>query len=240
MRRRSFLRRSVAVAGSLALSSSALAGSVTAETDPYDAQPEHVSLVYDESLLEEHVPRLVMSHLDVSPTAAYSWIATSTEHSTDFYCYWVYYAYQEGYTEYDSHETDREPVLVEVNQDDEVVAVYYDAYHYLRNDPGTAPVRDGHPTLRIQKPHHFYTATTAIGDMPDIGDLHEYYDAWIDNDWRVYRPAVVDPWSMASREHFWRDASAGVSFNAVYWRSLLAASSVPGIDFGGASDSDLS
>jgi len=234
--RRQFVRASGATAATIAT-----AGVAAAERDAYEPKPDYVSLTYDESELKRTRPYLVTSHLDFKPTKLYAWVATSTERDTRMHCYWAYYLSQHGYTSSDSHQYDREPVYMQVDEDTgDVQRVLVDGYHYLVGTYETPDlVDDAHPTLYVQKPHHFYTETTQEGELVELADMADRYGPWIDNGWDVDQESVVHPWTVESRGHWWKDTAAGVSTNAAYWDTMLGLGQRAGLNIGGAQESDL-
>lgn len=212
--RRDYLK---ALAGAVAVGS--VVGTATA-APRYDEQHEFVDLEYDgvtDELLKFR-PLLDLRNVEIRPTDVYAWKATSTEQSTDCYAYWVWYAAgQEGVSDADSHVPDREPVYVFVDEDTrEVQKVGYDAYHYLYQEQRaptlyTASDQES-PSLRIVEPWHPYRPQpdTSYGELLDISSMHEVYEPWLDNEWEVHRRAVVNPWSVRSRGHWWADGTLGV------------------------------
>lgn len=225
MNRRQYLSRTAKYASRAGLVLGGTMSIAAAATPVYDHQPNHVTLVYDEDALLSYRPRFVLSHLEVSVTDVYAWIARSPEYDTNMYCYWVFYAGgQEGVSDADSHVPDREPVYVEVDSDTgQVETVHKDVYHYLNEaTPATAQPMDGlHPKLRIIKPWHPYEPTTTAGVLLDVADMHTVYETWRDLDeWTVHEPAVVNPWSLPPRGHWWPDGSYGVTAKDEYWRFI--------------------
>jgi acyl transferase domain-containing protein len=131
-------------------------------------------------------------------------------------------------------------VYVEVDDTGAVQSVHVDGYHYLvKSYPEPLTTDGGRPTLRAADDYHFYTATQDVGEDTAMYDMADRYGPWIRNGWSVHEPAVLNPWTVKTRGHWW-DESYGVSAEAVYWRSLLKASESTGIDFAGAAASDLS
>ncbi|MFC7134325.1 MULTISPECIES: twin-arginine translocation signal domain-containing protein [Salinibaculum] len=218
------------------------AGTVTAsQLDPYETQPDFVTISYDEDFLSEYQPRLVTRTLDVKPSKMYAWRVDSTERSTTMACYWTYYVTQQGLSGADSHLYDREPVYVEVDETGAIESVHVDGYHYLlKSYPSAVPTTgETHPTLKAVNPYHFYVATTEVGETVDLADMHDRYGPWIRNGWNVHEPAVLNPWKVKSRKHWWPDGTFGYSRRAFYWDTLLGISQSTGIDVRGAQESDL-
>ncbi|WP_049991476.1 hypothetical protein [Natrinema salifodinae] len=207
----------------------------------YDSQPEYVDLVYDEVALEQYQPYLVTRHLDVKPTVAYAWVADSTERETRMYCYWVYWTVQHGLSPFDSHQHDREPILVEVDPEtDEIEGVVVDGYHYLAKQYPTVPTEDGtHPLLRPTHKWHFYTTTTEVGEFVPLESMHTKYTAWMDNGWLADPKTVTVPWRIKERRHWWDEGRDSVSMNRLFYSSLLNASQITGLNIGGAQATDF-
>lgn len=184
------------------------AGSHRAE---YDHQPEFVDLVYDESALKTYRPLLVTGHLEIEPTRLFAWIARSAERDTDMYCYWAWYAGQQGITADDSHVPDREPFYVEVRPGEGVERVIYDRLHYtIGTDLSPPTTDDTRPTYRVIKPWHPYEPTSTLGVDVSLASMHSVYSEWLDNEWTVHQPSVVNPWTVVSRGHWWPDGTFGI------------------------------
>lgn len=222
----------------------AVGGAAAAESsfDHRSAKPDHVTLTYNESALEEYAPALVTRHLEQDPAAVYGWKATSPERDTDVYVYFTFYPVQRGYSEYDSHPMDREPVYVYVD-DGEIVRVQYSAYHYLRGElPGSAvKIQDGtHPTLRVAENYHHYYPSNLSGDPPShVENLGAEpgsgtFDAWLANGWAAGLDpgSATNPWSMRDRADWWRDGTLGVSAAAIGAQVDLILGTETTVDFG--------
>lgn len=200
----------------------------------YESLPDHVTLEYDESALETYRPRLVTASLDIRPSTLYAWVARSTEEETTMYCYWAWYVSQQGVAAADSHVPDREPVYVEVDDSTgDVVAVYYDQYHYLRTTarpPVLSLYDETHPQLHVIDPWHPYRPTETVGSVVSLDNMHSVYEGWIENGWTVHQPAVVNPWLMKSRTHWWPEGSLGLSLTAELSKASLALRDIAGFD----------
>lgn len=133
------------------------------------------------------------------------------------YCYWAWYPVgQSGTTDADSHVPDREPVYVEVDLgSDEVVAVRYDRIHCKAGSTTSPPLYgDTHPTLRVIKPWHPYETMTDVGSTePEFADMHNVYEPWIQNGWKVDQRSVVNLWALLRRGHWWPLGAAGFFVN---------------------------
>lgn len=236
--RREFLaenRRHIVRAATVGVGTAAVMGVV--EAAQYDQQPAFVDLEYAdvEDDLLRYRPLFDLTNVEIRPTTVYAWKATSTEQSTVMYCYWVWYAAgQEGVSEADSHVPDREPVYVEVDPaTDEVVAVHFDQYHYLHRQQRAPTVyEDTHPSLKVIEPWHPYREQpdTSRGELLEIDSMHEVYTGWLDNDWQVHKPAVVNPWSVQYRGHWWADGTLGVSVNGGITKAAFAVRETVGFD----------
>lgn len=218
MFRRQLLRRAAGTATGLSIASAASGGVQTAE-NRYQSQPDHVTLSGNEARLRAYRPLLDLRAVPTSLTTEltmYGWIAESDRHTTDCYVYFGWYPFQDGLADADSHVPDREPIYLFVNSGTGAVErVTYDAYHYLAyTDLGPRLYRDTHPYLRVIAPWHPYrrpspSAATDSAQFVETRSLHERYQAWLESGWRVHRPAVVDPWSIATRRHWWAGSLSG-------------------------------
>jgi hypothetical protein len=241
MKRRELLR--AVAAGSLG--AVGLSSSATAVHDS-SGQPSHVTLSYDESELETYRPKLVTGHLDTRPSLQYAWIAESTEHDDDAYCYWTYYVTQQGFTDQDSHYLDREPLYVFVDEAGDVSQVIYSGYHWLAADthvPNTVEADDDgqHPTFRVAKKYHHYLQTTDdSGELVDLSDLNDQFDTWLANGWEddLCVGCAQDPWLMRRRSSWWKDDRSG-SLGELFAKIYLRASKLPGVNIRGGANTDL-
>lgn len=224
--RRGFLR----AVGTGAVSLAALSAPAAASTEHADAQPDHVSISYDQGTLETYRPRLVLEESDREKLIGlYGWTATSSEYDTDVHVYWTAYTHQEGVTSYDSHEGDHEPVYVLVDSETGAVReVVASVYHWLRGRTSTPPLDGDHPELKVISPWHQYTAASETGELFEVDDLTAVFDSWLSNGLaESLEPGTVyNPWTMAGangREHWWRDDFASFSFNATvvsFWKRV--------------------
>lgn len=213
----------------------AVVGQVRASDPPYPKQPSHVTIDgYDAipSQIEQYQPRLVTRTLDIQPDALYAWRASSPEYEYDWYCYWAWYsAGQEGATREDSHVPDREPVYVAVDDAGDVARVVYDRIHYFTGTLVNPPLDEDHPLLHVINPWHNYERTQEEGQLIDLRDMTDRYQAWINVGWRVDRRSVVDPPFVEPRGHWWPANSLGFSMEATLTRASLAAREL-GLDIG--------
>lgn len=207
-------------------------GTISLATGPAAAthlreHPDHVTLSFERSQLEQYRPLLDISHLDVQPTALYGWRATSPEYEFDWYVYWAEYVHQAGVSSYDSHYGDHEPVYVGV-KDGSVERVLYSGYHWLKATAvGDAipTYETTHPALHVINPWHHYALDPDIsGSFVEVRSLADVFQGWLDNGLAesLDPGAAVDPARMRSLPDWWRSTAAGISFNALYVRALLA------------------
>jgi hypothetical protein len=232
MKRRHYLKTLGATATALAV-----APSSTSAAGPYRDQPEYVSLVYNESVLEEFRPLVVTRTLDVTIDPLYGWVATSAEQDLNCAVYFGWRPTQAGVSEYDSHPGDREPIYVFYNPNTrEVDEVVVDGYHYIasRYPASSLSFTDGtHARFQAVNPWAFYRSTAEEGVNIDLANLHNRYETWIDNGWGVHRESVVNPWTIRERGHWWRDTAAGVSVNRIIVGAGLR------LGLGGADQADV-
>ena len=267
--RRGFLRASaVGLARPAALVGSvAVAGSEAVRAGHFDRKPAHVDLTFDRAFLERYRPHLNLSAVeensdDTRPSGLYGWKASSPEFSTDVAVFWVEYPYQKGLSPFghDSHYGDHEPVYVFADRSTgDVREVVYSAYHWLRGRTTLAPMHDEtHVQLSVVSPWHQYVVGSvsegeyldvkSLGDDDGLADpeIETEFESWLSDEkfHDLLAPGVcVNPWLMASvsgRQHWWAEGRDGVSMNKVFYSSLLGISSrLPGVDWGGASQSDV-
>lgn len=199
-----------------------MSGIATAEH--YDAQPSHVSLTYDKPTLEKYRPELVFrEEAREKFIGLYGWVATSPEYDTGICVYWASYTHQDGVSPFwgmlsDSHLGDHEPIQVEWDRDTgEVKCVRASIYHWTKGEvPGHEAAMNGtNPHLEVVSPWHQYTAATRSGVLPEVKDLTEHFEGWLDNGLEEpLEPGTsTNPWSMATRSHWWR-TKRGWSFDA--------------------------
>ncbi len=225
MHRRQFLKAT----GATALGAGVLSG--TALAAHYDAQPEHVTISFDQSYLEQYRPELVLS-ADAREKflGMYGWVATSPEYDTNVCVYWCSYSHQEGWLgNLDSHYGDHEPLQVEVNSETgDIERVRASVYHWIKGETlaSEASLKDGRPHLEVVDPHHQYTAATSAGILPEVEDLTAVFQDWLDDGLEdaLHPGSSTNPWSMEVRGDWWR-REYGVSTNAL----LVSATKAAGI-----------
>jgi hypothetical protein len=209
---------------------------IASAAEPYSEQPEHVTLAYPESRLQDYQPLLVTSHLEIPPDYVYAWEASSPERDTDVLCYWAWYtAGQEGIApaSADSHVPDREPVTVFVSGDGSVEKIVIDGYHYLASTipSETLTFSNGtQPRVHVIEPWHNYRTTTTPGEDVELRDLRDIYPAWLDNGWDVDREAVVDPWTIQTKGDWWPRGTFGVNANATLAKTSRSVRDTTGVD----------
>lgn len=222
--RRAFCR----AAGAAALGAAVVP--TRAAADHFDARPSHVSITYDEPVLDRYKPHLAMSYdARQQLIGMYGWIASSPEYDTDVCVYWCSYTHQDGYGDRDSHYGDHEPVQVEVDsQTGDVTRVRASIYHWIKGEAlaESVPMQGDNPQLRIIDPWHQYTAASSA-DSPqafDVRDLTSEYQGWLDNglEQDLVRGASTNPWIMRRESDFWRGRFFGVSLDAAYYRIGMA------------------
>lgn len=211
-------RRAVLTAIGAAATATTLSG--TAAADHSDAQPEHVSITYDQSYLETYQPVLQMQHADREKfLGLYGWVASSPEHDTNCCVYWAKYSHQEApwWAPTTGHYGDHEPVQVEIDAGTgEVSRVRASIFHWAKGEvDGLAAPMDGtNPRLKVMNPHHQYTAAAedAPTEQHTVRDLTAEWDAWLDNGLETdARPGCSrNPWIMRHNPHFWRKGSFGL------------------------------
>lgn len=209
--RREFLARSGTAAALVATGGLAGRSSATEHAPHWREKPDHVTIDYSQSSMEKYRPRLEIHHLDVEPTAFYGWRASSPEHETDAYVYFLKFPTQRGISALDSHMHDREPFYVFVDEDSgDVQEVVYSGYHWFRAG-NTQPPTDGdtHVTARVVHPHHHYvlSSASAIREDVPVESLVDEFDIWLSNGWgeSLHPGAATNPWVMRSRESWWRE-----------------------------------
>lgn len=234
MQRREFLIRSGTAAAGLGVISTPAAART-----PYESQPDHVTLEFDEPVLRRYRPLLVTRDIDRSALLDLrGWVARSEEFTESVACYWARYASQSTAIRAASHYKDREPIYVFYDERGDVARVIWDGYHYLKDSttsPNLYTDTDGpHAKLHIARDYRFYSETVEEGTMVDIEDMHDRYATWVDGGWKINRRAVVDPWRMRSLDDWWPDTVGELSVEAQIRQAYLTAGLF------GASRSDLS
>lgn len=237
----------------------------TVLADHGDAQPDHVTLSYDQQRLERYRPLVEIPHdAPVRPTAWKAWTAESPEYDYTAHAYVLHYESQVTGRSADSHRRDREPVYVFVDEDlGEVREVVYSAYHWLsyreRSPPTWIPEEDDgeHVTLRSVPPWNHYVQTETIGEKFDVDplgttdgepfhpdpDRKTTFETWLDTGWEaaLHPGAAQDPDSMRWRDAWWRDGEERWARTLWSIQLRLAALGLtrPSV-VGGAAESDLS
>ncbi len=235
----------VAAAGGATVPALAQSG----EYEHWDAQPEHVTITYDEETLLEYAPRLVFSQEAREKwRGLWGWTATSPEYELDHHVYVALYTHQEGLSPFarmlsDSHLGDTEWYYVLSDADTgETQQVVYDAYHWVagRQDPSSITMDGEHPVAAVVDPWHFYAHEGVDGDsataIEEIEDLTEEFGPMLSNGLAesLEPGTVTDPATMQARDHWWRDTVGGFSKDA------MLASLVYDLGLIGANETDSS
>lgn len=212
-----------------------------------DDAPDHITRSFDEALLEDYKPYLVIRHLGSNtPSALYGYVARSTEFDYTMLVYWAEYPFQDGAIPggWDSHFGDHEPIYVRVDeQEGELIDVSYSAYHWLRGWTATPVLSESegtHPLFYVADPWHHYTTTAEEGVNIDLATLDDdELSTWWNNGWdeAIYPQALTEPWIMAGangRSDWWHETAGSFSFEATLRQVYLTAGLF------GADQSDLS
>lgn len=192
----------------------ATAGSEPVAADHRERIPDHVSLSFDEEIIERYRPQLVLEDVEPRPLAFYGLHATSTESSLNAVYGFTKYPFQQGQSHSDSHLGDHEPVIVFYNQSSgEVELVAYSAYHWFKGqttadaltfatDARTTPVLQVDPTYH----HHYLYAGARDGERIELRNLLDSIDGWLANglEENLAPSQPFNPWEMLGRETWWR------------------------------------
>jgi hypothetical protein len=221
--RRSFIRGVGGVVGT-----SAGVGLVSRETSASDAKntPDHVSdPEYDESLLEEHKPRLLTYDLNVAPSSIHGFVVRSELDESTALTYWVEYPVQLDASGFASHIGDHEPFYVflenEGTTDEYVDRVVYSGYHWLAAESSSPPTDtgedDGRPRAYVFPQYHHYSVGQARndprqGDDLPLKDLTSSLFQWLNDDnfhdalasdWNGRGSPAFNPWIMLDKASWW-------------------------------------
>lgn len=222
--------RTVGSAGSAAIGVGVLASAVAAETTrPQGGDLERhsdtsatvtypsgreLTLTYDESLVQEYQPQLVLEDVSPDPISFHALHAESNESTLNAVYGWTLYPFQEGLSSHDSHLGDHEPVIVWYDQSSgDVVRVDYAAYHWFRGTTSAdilqyADDAQHRPMLRVDpKYHHYYTYSGRWpGEQLPLDNLLGTIDGWLNNglESELALTQPFDPWDMLGRETWWR------------------------------------
>lgn len=255
-------RRRVLASVAGVIGTTTLAGTTVA--DHRESLASHVSLRYDQGLMEQYRPLVIdppRPRSDEQAQGWYGWIAESPEYDYTVYVYFMYYQVQrDGGVA--GHRFDREPCYVFVDDDTgDVREIAYSAYHWLANQstsPPTTTTGDGgeHPTLRIIAPYNHYVMTTEPGVVefpvsplgteegrPFASDGETTYETWLATGWEdSLAPGVVtNPARMRTRDTWWRDGRETLFVRS--WAAVNLTLARAGLDsrrfVGGAAESDL-
>ena len=221
MNRRQFL------ASAVALSVGVLA-SQSASGDEYDERFPHVDIEYEEETLKLYQPLLLLnteSRRALRHQLGY--VARSDEYDTFCCVYISRYTHQTGYTRYDSHLWDTEPIYVFVDADtQEVDEVVFTGWHWnaAAVDGDSANLvrdrsnLDTHISLDVIEPwHHYQHAPEREGAFYSLEDWFRFRQLLLDDG--LYERGAVEafeePWTMHSDHGAragWWDDSGFISF----------------------------
>ena len=207
--RRDVLRAGVSVATLAGLSSAASAASEAREP------PAHVTVSFDETLIKQYQPQLVLEGVEPAPLGFYGLHAESSESALNAVYGFVEYPYQDGNIgRSDSHLGDHEPVIVFYDSaSGDVSRVDYSPYHWFHTYAGReafqyADADKKRPMLRVDPTyHHYYVYSgNAAGERLEVNNLVEAIDGWLNNglDENLALSQPFDPWAMFGRESWWR------------------------------------
>jgi len=204
-----------AIGGSVGIGAVIAAISSTASAEHGErGAPTEVTLSYDDELISEYQPSLVLDNVEPDPLAFHGLHAESSESTLNAVYGFTRYPYQSGQTSHDSHLGDHEPIIVWYDQTTgDVERVDYAAYHWFR---GTASgdaleyVNDERrrPIFRVDPDyHHYYQASGgAVGTTIQRENLLESIDSWLNNglEGSLALSQPYDPYAMLSRSTWWR------------------------------------
>lgn len=194
----------------------------------WDAQPDHVTLRYDENELLEYAPRLIFQQEARQKFQGLSgWTATSPDYDYDWHVLFADYTNQEGLLGPDSHLGDTEWYYVASNPETgETERVIYDAYHWLAGKLTTASITldENHPVAAVVSPwhpyRHFDVDLEQAVAIDSVDDLTEGFDGMLENglDQDLHPGTVTNPATMdiGGRTHWWKNTISGFSFDAWY------------------------
>lgn len=224
----------------LGLAAAAAAGAsvpTTAQSEEFphwDAQPDHVTLTFDEPTLLDYAPRLIFEQ-EAREKFQYlrGWTASSPEYDYDWHVFVALYTNQEGVLGPDSHLGDTEWYYVASDPDTGAVEqVVFDAYHWLAGklDAENITLDDTNPVVDVVSPWHPFSHTDVDPDaattFDTVGDMTETFDEMLaDGLAESLQPGtVVDPATMApgGRTHWWRNDIGEFSFDAAYAETLYS------------------
>lgn len=206
--------------------------------------PPYVTLSYDEELIRQYQPLLVLNGVENRPTGYHAVYVESAESDLDVIVGFNYYLYQAGVDPAgrDSHLGDREPVYIYIDSaSGEPIKVQYSAYHWYENTQYYQDLRTDSTGKRaklqvVPRWHHHVTYDGwQEGETLEVFDLRESFPSWLDNglEEELHQGAVYNPTEeMQQRDYWWADGAQN-------WmeRSLASVYLVLGVR--GASQTDL-
>ena len=225
------------------------------QDDPFENQPEHVEILFDQQMLRRYEPRLIMNEQTRRRhKGLYGYVARSDEYDYDVCCYWSQLTHQDGLpiVRADSSFGDHEPIYVFVDKETEQIHdVIYTAYHWYASqisveDSPDSFIRDRdddsatHIVLGVVDPWHHYTRDVhGSGVFLPLRNWLNVRDDWADSNMyeAAQNEAIEDPMLMRDRNSWWQDDSTDSLF-AELWRMLglrggAQADELKGPDAGG-------
>lgn len=225
--RRDYLRGVGSAAGTAAGGVALLGGAASsALAEHADAQEPYVTLSYPEGLIKQYQPLLVLDGVENEPNAYHALYAESQESDLDVVVGFHHYYYQEGYSQFDSHLGDREPVYVYVESETgEPVKVQYSAFHWHENtemwqdlSTGSSELR---PKMRVVPKHHQHRTYhgDAAGETVPVANLLESYPQWLSNglEEEIHPGAVYNPQEEMQHRDYWWKESRGTFWDRAVW-----------------------
>lgn len=198
-------------------------------------QEEDVTVEYDESLIREYQPDLVLTGVDPRPSAFHALHATKDGTSLNAVYGFAKYPFQEGRTDHDSHLGDHEPMIVWYDDaTGETERVDYAAFHWFRERARGSNLEYAtdarkRPVFAVDPDYHHYYRTTADapGELIETRNLLDTIDLWLDEgmEEELALSQPYNPWAMLSRDHWWRDGALGPvdrALMALYFNSGLS------------------
>jgi hypothetical protein len=176
--------------------------------------PQYVTVEYDEAIIKQYQPQLVLEGVEPEPIAFHALHATSSESTLNAVYGFTKYPYQEGVTSADSHLGDHEPIIVWYDDSTgDVVQVDYAADHWFRGSvaPETLQYADEdqrRPMFRVDpRYHHYYVYSGGFpGTQLPVEDLTASLDSWLANglEESLATSQPYDPYRMLGRESWWK------------------------------------
>lgn len=195
-----------------------------------DTRPDYVSCDYNETELQTYNPSLQTDHLSTEPANIYSTYCQSTESEEDVAVYFAYYTHQSGFTSEDSHQLDREPIYVFIDEDTgEVNRTVYSQYHYIKQeDTDPVTVDNTHVSMYVFTPHHHYRPQEGVVTQYELRDLSEVHQDWHNNEWSADIDVTANPYAIDETDSWWDEDNAAWDYRASewYWELRLEIDSI--------------